>query len=81
MVRRASGPRSGRSPSGHLLTHTSGFTYANWSAVLQRFETVTGLRDTTSLQNKAFDAPLEFDPGDRWEYGISMYWVGRSSRR
>jgi methyl acetate hydrolase len=61
----------------HLLTHTSGFTYANWSEVLQRFESVTGLPDITSLQNRAFEAPLEFDPGDQWEYGISMDWVGK----
>jgi CubicO group peptidase (beta-lactamase class C family) len=61
----------------HLLTHTSGFTYANWSEALPRFESVTGLPDITSLQNRAFDAPLEFDPGDRWEYGISMDWVGK----
>lgn len=61
----------------HLLTHTSGFTYANWSQALTRYEQVTGLPDITSLQNRAFDAPLEFDPGDRWEYGISMDWVGK----
>jgi CubicO group peptidase (beta-lactamase class C family) len=61
----------------HLLTHTSGFTYANWSEALPRYEQVTGLPDITSLQNKAFDAPLEFDPGDRWQYGISMDWVGK----
>jgi CubicO group peptidase (beta-lactamase class C family) len=61
----------------HLLTHTSGFTYANWSEALPRYERVTGLPDITSLQNKAFDAPLEFDPGDRWQYGIGMDWVGK----
>lgn len=61
----------------HLLTHTSGFTYANWSELLARFENVTGLPDITSLQNRAFGAPLEFDPGDRWEYGISMDFVGK----
>jgi methyl acetate hydrolase len=61
----------------HLLTHTSGFTYANWSEALPRFERVTGLPDITSLRNTAFEAPLEFDPGDRWEYGIGMDWVGK----
>jgi CubicO group peptidase (beta-lactamase class C family) len=61
----------------HLLTHTSGFTYANWSDTLTRYEQATGLPDISSLQNKAFDAPLEFDPGDRWEYGISMDWIGK----
>jgi methyl acetate hydrolase len=61
----------------HLLTHTSGYTYANWSAELQRYETATGLPDIASLRNAAFDAPLEFDPGERWQYGISMDWVGK----
>jgi CubicO group peptidase (beta-lactamase class C family) len=61
----------------HLLTHTSGYTYANWSGELQRYETTTGLPDITSLRNVAFDAPLEFDPGERWQYGISLDWVGK----
>jgi methyl acetate hydrolase len=61
----------------HLLTHTSGYTYANWSEALTRYEQVTGLPDIATLGNAAFDAPLEFDPGDRWEYGISMDWVGK----
>jgi len=61
----------------HLLTHTSGYTYANWSEALTRYEQVTGLPDIATLRNAAFDAPLEFAPGDRWEYGISMDWVGK----
>ena len=61
----------------HLLTHTSGYTYANWSEALTRYEQVTDLPDIATLRNAAFDAPLEFDPGDRWEYGISMDWVGK----
>jgi CubicO group peptidase (beta-lactamase class C family) len=61
----------------HLLTHTSGYTYANWSDALTRYEQVTGLPDIATSRNAAFDAPLEFDPGDRWEYGISMDWVGK----
>src|SRR5258708_34111547 len=28
-------------------------------------------------QNRAFAAPLECDAGDRWQYGISMDWVGK----
>jgi methyl acetate hydrolase len=61
----------------HLLTHTSGFTYANWSETLARYEQATGLPDIATLRNDAFNAPLEFDPGERWEYGISMDWVGK----
>jgi CubicO group peptidase (beta-lactamase class C family) len=33
--------------------------------------------DIATCKNAAFGAPLEFDPGDRWEYGISMDWVGK----
>src|SRR6266850_372254 len=61
----------------HLLTHTSGYTYANWSEALTRYERVTGLPDIATLRNEAFNAPLEFDPGARWEYGIGMDWVGK----
>jgi CubicO group peptidase (beta-lactamase class C family) len=61
----------------HLLTHTSGFTYSIWSAALTRYEQVTGMPDIATCKNAAFTAPLEFDPGERWEYGISMDWVGK----
>lgn len=61
----------------HLLTHTSGYTYANWSEALTRYERVTGLPDIATLRNDAFNAPLEFDPGKRWEYGIGMDWIGK----
>lgn len=33
--------------------------------------------DIATCKNAAFAAPLEFDPGERWEYGISMDWVGK----
>ncbi|MBZ9765344.1 beta-lactamase family protein [Mesorhizobium sp. CA6] len=61
----------------HLLTHTSGFTYSIWSEALSRYEQVTGMPDIATCKNAAFTAPLEFDPGERWEYGISMDWVGK----
>jgi methyl acetate hydrolase len=61
----------------HLLTHTSGFTYPIWSENLLRYEKVTGMPDIAHSTNGAFAAPLEFDPGDRWQYGIGMDWVGK----
>ena len=61
----------------HLLTHTSGFTYSIWSDRLSRYEKITGLPDIGYSMNGAFAAPLEFEPGERWEYGISMDWVGK----
>ena len=61
----------------HLLTHTSGYTYANWSSQLPRYEKATGLPDIAYSVNGAFAAPLEFDPGERWQYGIGMDVVGK----
>jgi methyl acetate hydrolase len=61
----------------HLLTHTSGFTYSIWSDRLSQYEKVTGMPDIGYSMNGAFAAPLEFEPGERWQYGISMDWVGK----
>lgn len=61
----------------HLLTHTSGFTYSIWSQNLSQYEKVTGMPDIGYSMNGAFKAPLEFEPGERWEYGIGMDWAGK----
>jgi methyl acetate hydrolase len=61
----------------HLLTHTSGYTYSIWSEPLSRYEKATSMPDIGYSLNGAFAAPLEFEPGERWQYGISMDWVGK----
>jgi len=61
----------------HLLTHTSGYTYSIWSERLTQYEKTTGMPDIATCQNAAFAAPLEFDPGERWQYGIGMDWIGK----
>ena len=61
----------------HLMTHTSGLTYSNWSDKLPQYEKFTGQADIAESKDGAFAAPLEFDPGDRWQYGISMDAVGK----
>lgn len=61
----------------HLLTHTSGHTYSLWSEAIARYEEVTGTPIIFSGKNAAFGIPLEFDPGERWHYGISLDWVGK----
>jgi len=61
----------------HLLTHTSGFTYANWSDRIPQYEKATGIPDIAECRNGAFASPLEFDPGDRWQYGIGIDVVGK----
>jgi CubicO group peptidase (beta-lactamase class C family) len=61
----------------HLLTHTAGFVYDFWNAELARFVEVTGLPSSRSSKLAALDAPLAFDPGERWEYGTNLDWTGR----
>ena len=60
-----------------LLTHTSGFVYEMWNAGLQRYVQVTGKPGAGSGRNDGLDMPLAFDPGERWEYGIGIDWVGK----
>ena len=60
----------------HLLTHTSGFVYRLWDANALRYsEAVAKL--PVAERSKAPHTPLMFDPGERWEYGTSINWVGR----
>jgi methyl acetate hydrolase len=53
----------------HLLTHTSGFVYDIWNQDLARFYASNPQRPAVP--------PLAFEPGDRWEYGTSIDWIGR----
>lgn len=61
----------------HLLTHTAGFSYEIWNPAIARYQTATGTPGITTCTNAALTTPLMFDPGDRWEYGINIDWVGK----
>ena len=61
----------------HLLTHTAGFGYEIWDQGIIQYQTATGTPGITSCTNAALTTPLMFDPGDRWEYGISIDWAGK----
>jgi methyl acetate hydrolase len=65
----------------HLLTHTAGFGYDIWNADLLRYEEKTGTPSIISCENKALTMPLTFDPGDQWDYGINIDWVGKAVER
>lgn len=66
----------------HLMTHTSGMAYTQWDAELLKVAQKT-------QEGGAFPAldyndpetwtvqPLMFDPGEKWDYGISIDWIGR----
>jgi methyl acetate hydrolase len=60
----------------HLLTHTSGFAYPIWDAKAFRY-TLAVARLPAAQRRQAPRTPLMFDPGDRWQYGTSINWVGR----
>ncbi len=62
----------------HLLTHTAGFGYEFWNADDVRYQQLKGLPPIISCQNATLRLLLHFDPGDRWEYGINMDWVGKA---
>jgi methyl acetate hydrolase len=61
----------------HLLTHTAGYGYPVWSEALARYYQDMGLPSTGSCENAALRAPLLFDPGERWSYGINLEWAGK----
>ncbi len=61
----------------HLLTHTSGLAYTFGSEELLRWERVTGHPNLLTGRRECIDVPLLFDPGERWEYGVSTDWVGQ----
>lgn len=61
----------------HLLTHTSGLGYDTWNADVMKYRLATGIPAVGSCRNEALTTPLLADPGERWEYGISIDWAGK----
>jgi len=61
----------------HLLTHTSGFCYEQWDASMVKYVKASGMPSTATGKVAALRMPLVFDPGDKWEYSISIDWAGR----
>jgi methyl acetate hydrolase len=60
-----------------LLTHTAGYGY-NWAnGVILRYLEKYELPDLIHCKRRSLDQPLLADPGDAWEYGISIDWVGQ----
>lgn len=60
----------------HLLTHTSGLSYRLWDAKAARYAKSLDLL-APEERSRAPRTPLMFDPGERWQYGPSIDWVGR----
>jgi CubicO group peptidase (beta-lactamase class C family) len=65
----------------HLVTHTAGFVYNIWNANMGRYMDAKGVPGIITCENAALNLPLVFDPGDRWDYGINIDWVGKAVER
>ncbi len=65
----------------HLITHTAGFVYDIWNADLGRYMEKRGIPGIITCENAALALPLIFDPGDKWDYGINIDWVGKAVER
>ena len=61
----------------HLMTHTAGFSYEIWDPNTVRYVKTSGMPSTISGKVAALRMPLVFDPGEQWEYGVNIDWVGR----
>ncbi len=60
-----------------LLTHSSGLGYEFSSAAIAKYIEATGMPSILGCAKGALAAPLLFDPGERWEYGIGIDWGGQ----
>ncbi|HZD65521.1 MAG TPA: serine hydrolase domain-containing protein [Acidimicrobiales bacterium] len=60
-----------------LMTHTSGLPYWIWDADASRYLDLTGVPTPTTGLRSCFQTPLRFDPGTRFQYGISTDWLGQ----
>ena len=60
-----------------LATHTSGFTYEFWNSDIGKSLQATGHPAILSGLKASLFYPLTFDPGERWDYGIGIDWLGQ----
>jgi methyl acetate hydrolase len=65
----------------HLITHTAGFVYDIWNPEVGRYMEKRGIPGIITCQNAALALPLTFDPGEAWDYGINIDWVGKAVER
>ncbi len=76
-------PRAPRSipTTRQLLTHTGGFGYDFFDEVYSRLADEQGQPSVITATKAALTTPLLFDPGERWQYGTNLDWVGQVVER
>lgn len=60
-----------------LMLHTAGFGYDFFSETYRRLAEEHGQPSVVAASRAAIETPLLFDPGERWEYGTNIDWVGQ----
>jgi methyl acetate hydrolase len=65
----------------HLLTHTSGFAEDVWHPDIEPYMRHAGIPPGRTRKRATLDLPLLFEPGTRWQYGISHEWAGQAVER
>lgn len=59
-----------------LLLHTAGFGYDFFNKQYNRLATDHGQPSVVTATKASLMTPLLFDPGETWEYGSNIDWVG-----
>lgn len=60
-----------------LMLHTGGFGYDFFNETYSRLAAEHGQPSVVSGSLAAIKTPLLFDPGEKWEYGTNIDWVGQ----
>ena len=60
-----------------LLTHTAGLAYDFFNESYFKLAQEHGQPSVITASHASIRTPLLFDPGERWEYGSNIDWVGQ----
>lgn len=60
-----------------LMLHTGGFGYDFFNEKYRRMAEEHGQPSIVAATRAAIETPLLFDPGEKWEYGSNIDWVGQ----
>ena len=68
--------KANRAPTAReLMTHTAGYVYEFWNANALKGGQL-GVTPSLFGEGNYLEAPLAFQPGTAWEYGINTDWLG-----
>jgi methyl acetate hydrolase len=62
---------------GQLMLHTAGFGYDFFNEDLVKYGEVRDVPSVVTASMASLRSTLLFDPGERWEYGSNIDWVGK----